>query len=257
MRANEIMTDIIGAKYIEEHRGETVDTLKFGDENVEVTKIATCLTITPDLIRDMKEWGAELVITHEPTFYNHIDEFHPDRLSLLKKKALEEAGFTVYRYHDSMHLRAEDEVNLSFISRLGWEGEFDGDYHITLTEGKTAREIAKEAGEALGIKHPRIVGNPDFKATHINLGTGARGNRHYSAFLNSDTDEVAICGELCEWEDCEPIRDAAQFGWKKAIVILGHAGSEKLAMEDFAKSIDKKYDGASVKYFDCGEIYTY
>lgn len=257
MKAYEIMTDIIGAEFIASRGENTVDCLKIGDANREIKKIATCLTVTPDLIREMKEWGAELVITHEPTFYNHADEFHPDKLSLQKKKALEDAGFTVYRYHDSMHDRAEDEVNLSMIERMGWKGDFDGDMHINLSEGWSARDIARAASEKLGIKHPRIVGNPDFKATRIKLATGARGGWCYKEFLVSETDEIAVSGELCEWEDCEPIRDAAQFGWKKAIVILGHAGSEKFAMETLAKSINGKYDGAEARYFDCGEIYTY
>lgn len=257
MEAFEIMTDIIGADFIAARGDSTVDCLKIGDKDAEISKIATCLTVTPDLIREMKEWGAELVITHEPTFYNHEDVFNPTRLSLQKKAALEEAGFTVYRYHDSMHDREKDEVNLSMIERMGWKGEFDGDLHINLKEGVTAREIAKAASEKLGIVHPRIVGNPDFKATCLKLATGARGGWCYKEFLESETDQIAVSGELCEWEDCEPVRDAAQFGWEKAIVILGHAGSEKFAMETLAENIDGKYDGAAARYFDCGEIYTY
>ena len=251
------MTDIIGAEFMAQNGGRTVDCLKIGDAEREVSKIAACLTITPDLIRDMKEWGADLVITHEPTFYNHEDIFSPTKLSLQKKAAIEDAGFTVYRYHDSMHCRSTDEVNLSFIERMGWTGEFDGDVHITLDRGISARDIAKAASEKLGIKHPRIVGNPDFTATRLKLATGQRGSACYKEFLESETDQIAISGELCEWQDCEGVRDAAQFGWEKAIVILGHAGSERFAMEDLADRINGKYDGAAARYFDCGEIYTY
>ena len=256
MKAKDIMTDIIGKEFLEKRGANTVDTIKIGDENREIKKIATCLTITPNLIREMKEWGAELVITHEPTFYNHVDEFHPDELSIQKKKALEDAGFTVYRYHDSMHDRSGDEVNSSVIEFMGLSGEFDGDQHITLDTPVTAREIAAKASEKLGLKHPRIVGNPDFKGTKLKLGTGQRGSWCYEEFLKSD-DELCISGELCEWADAEPVRDAAQFGWKKAIIILGHAGSEKCGMETLAANINGKYDGAETKYFDCGEIYTY
>ena len=66
-----------------------------------------------------------------------------------------------------------------------------------------------------------------------------------------------IGGELCEWADAEHVRDAAQFGEQKTLLILGHAGSEKSAMEALARSIDGKYDGAEARYFDCGELYTY
>lgn len=256
MKAFEVMTDVVGKKFLEEHP-DTADKIKYGDENKEVRKIATCLTVTPDLIREMKEWGADLVITHEPTFYNHFDVFEADKLSLLKKAALDDAGFAVYRYHDSMHFREEDEVNSSFIERMGWTGKFDGDMSFISDTAYTPREIADMAREKFNIRHPRIVGNPDFKGTNFRLATGMRGTPCYREFTESETEEIAICGELCEWENCEPIRDAGQFGLKKAIVIMGHAGSEKMAMLTLAENIDGKYDGAEARYFDCGEIYTY
>ncbi len=256
MKAYEIMTDIIGAGFIAARGENTVDNLKIGDRDREIKKIATCLTITPDLISEMTDWGAELVITHEPTFYNHVDEFHSTPLSEQKKAALLSAGFTVYRYHDSMHDREDDEVNLSMIEKMGWKGEFDGDQHIVLKEAQTARELAAALSEKLNVKHPRIIGAADLKSTKIKLATGQRGSWCYEQFLSGE-DEICISGELCEWADGEPVRDAAQFGWNKSIVILGHAGSEKFAMETLAEHINGKYDGAEAKYFDCGEIYTY
>ena len=49
MKAREIMNDIIGAEFTAAHT-DTVDTLKFGDGEKEVKKIATCLCATPHII---------------------------------------------------------------------------------------------------------------------------------------------------------------------------------------------------------------
>lgn len=258
MKAREIMEDIIGAEFATVHP-DTVDRLKFGDADREVTKIATCLCATPNIIEDCKKWGAELVIVHEPLYYNHTDDFIETPLTLEKRAALENLGAAVYRWHDSAHFRAADAVSLSFMEYTGLCGDFDGDMRLRLAESDavSARELARLCAEKLSLRHPRIVGNADFRGENILLALGMRGGNCFKAFLEDESLDIAVCGELCEWSDCEPVREASQFGHNKAIIILGHAGSEKFAMETLARSIDGKYDGAEAKYFDCGEIYTY
>ena len=88
MKAREIMNDIIGAEFTAAHP-DTVDTLKFGDGEKEVKKIATCLCATPHIIEECAKWGADLVIVHEPLYYNHTDEFTETPLTLKKRAALE------------------------------------------------------------------------------------------------------------------------------------------------------------------------
>ena len=52
---------------------ETVDNLKCGDPRQEVTGIVTSFMATMDVIEKAVAVGANLIITHEPTFYNHTD----------------------------------------------------------------------------------------------------------------------------------------------------------------------------------------
>ncbi len=255
MKAYEIMEDVIGRDFLA-NTGFTVDTHKAGDKEVEVTRIGVCMTATPDVLRAAKEWGAELLITHEPTFYNHLDSRDDSPLCKMKEKLVEESGLVIYRYHDSTHFRDGDKINEGFIRRMGWKGEFVGDMGFELNEGMSPVVMAKEISEKLGVKHPRIVGARDGVVTKLKLALGARGGDPFYS-LRDDVYEVAICGELCEWSDCEPIRELAQMGYQKSIIILGHVGSERDAMEYIAKDIDGKYDGAEAKYFECGEIYTY
>jgi hypothetical protein len=52
----------------------TVDTFKDGDPATPVTGIAVTMMATFDVLRRASARGANLVITHEPTFYDHLDK---------------------------------------------------------------------------------------------------------------------------------------------------------------------------------------
>ena len=257
MKANELMTLIIGEEFLKNNAG-TCDTCKAGDPEKEVKKVGTCLTATPDVIRAASAWGADLLITHEPTFYNHMDERDASALSNMKFELVSSSGMVIWRYHDSIHFRTTDHISEGFLKKMGWSdlGDFDGNMTFILHKPKTPVDIAREISEKLNIRHPRIVGKTDGQITKIGLFLGHRShNECYQPFVDSDL-QLGISGELCEWYDCEPVRDCAQFGLQKTLIILGHAASERDGMEYLAGEITAKY-GLEAKYFDCGEIYTY
>ena len=53
---------------------ETVDTLKSGHKEMEVKGIVTSAFATIEVIKKTIEIGANFIIAHEPTFYNHLDD---------------------------------------------------------------------------------------------------------------------------------------------------------------------------------------
>src|ERR1700722_4684037 len=50
---------------------ETVDTFKAGNPDAEVKGVAVTMMATLDVLERAATAGQNLVITHEPTFYNH------------------------------------------------------------------------------------------------------------------------------------------------------------------------------------------
>lgn len=256
MKAYEIMNRIVGEEFYASHP-DTVDVLKIGDADCEVWRIALCHMATPDVIRAAAAWGADMLITHEPLFYNHTDEYTPWIMTERKRALLEEAGFPVFRYHDSMHFRDEDEIGAAFIARTGLRGTFDGALGFVADEPVSAADLSRLIERTLDIRHVRIVGDADTPTRGITLALGARGGGAVTEMLTSPDIGIAVYGELCEWADCEPVRDAAQLGMAKALIILGHTASERFGMEWKAESIDGVYDGAEAKYFDCGDIYSF
>src|SRR5678815_5880565 len=55
-------------------RTETVDTFKIGNPDTVVKGIATSFSATLDVCQRAHAAGKNLLIVHEPTFYNHNDE---------------------------------------------------------------------------------------------------------------------------------------------------------------------------------------
>jgi len=53
---------------------ETVDTFKAGNPDTEVKGIAVTMMATLDVLQRAAAAGQNLIITHEPTFYNHQDK---------------------------------------------------------------------------------------------------------------------------------------------------------------------------------------
>jgi hypothetical protein len=50
---------------------DTVDTLKAGSRDTKVTGVVTTMFATVAVIKKTIELGANFIIAHEPTFYNH------------------------------------------------------------------------------------------------------------------------------------------------------------------------------------------
>lgn len=93
---------------IREHVGipwqkETVDTFKAGNPDTPVTGIAVTMMATMDVLERAAANGQNLVITHEPTFYNHLDQpdgmDESDAVWKEKRAFLEKHGMVVWRFH--------------------------------------------------------------------------------------------------------------------------------------------------------------
>src|SRR5690349_4997891 len=79
---------------------KTVDTLKSGSRDNEVTGIVTTMFATIPVIRKAIEEKANFIIAHEPTFYNHTDDtdwLKDDKVYQYKAALLSDNNITVWR----------------------------------------------------------------------------------------------------------------------------------------------------------------
>lgn len=259
MKAYEIMNSIFefSTGYIAPN---TCDCLKIGNPEAEVTKIAVSMFATPDVVREAKERGAELLIVHEPSFYDHFDVKADEKIQNEKRAFIENAGLTLYRYHDHPHYTIPDIIDVGVVKALDLDADIKYlDYQdlvkFTMHTPITAVQLAKLIEEKLGIKHVRICGTRDIPSSKISLMCGTPGGVFEE--LQSDDCEILITGEACEWMLGEYARDAHQLGHNKTLLIIGHIGSERDGMKYTAQLLRNMYPQIETFYIECGEVYTY
>ena len=239
---------------------QTCDTLKCGDPDAEVTKVVVAMFPTVELIKNARDWGAQLLIVHEPIYYNHMDEHSDERIECEKRALLEDSGMTVYRFHDHPHRNARDLISEGEYKFLGLDAEYDYTktfdlVRLRLNTPLTPVELAEIIEEKLGIAYVRICGTRDEKCTNVSSCFGAPGDVMHE-LVRPET-EILLMGETCEWRMGEYARDASQLGYKKALLILGHVGSESAGMIHTADLLKEMLPELDVRFFDCGEVYTY
>jgi len=101
----------------------------------------------------------------------------------------------------------------------------------------------------------RICGTRDIPSTKITLMCGTPGGTFEE--LQNDGCEILLTGEACEWAIAEYARDASQLGFNKTLIIMGHIGSERDGMKYTTELLTKLHPELEVKYFECGEVYSY
>ena len=253
MKANEVLDWLIA--YSGGNLENTVDTIKAGSDRKETKKVAFCFIPTPAVIRAAHAWGADVLVTHEPTYHNHLDEFIENPVTLAKKNLVDRTGMTIYRWHDHAHLAKPDVIADGIIRTAGLEGDYSKPY-IILDRDTDAVELSSLIEEKMGVRHVRIVGNRLSKVKKVFISPGAPSDNSFYRFLTDDSD-LMIVGEGIEWKHAYPIFDAAELGFNKSLLLLGHCGSERDGMMLICDKWNEAHPDVEGKYFECGELYSY
>ncbi|QHT62158.1 transcriptional regulator [Paenibacillus lycopersici] len=240
-----------------EPKANTVDTLKSGNPNAEVSTIAVMFMTTYAGIKQAVEAGADLIITHEPTFYNHMDDpssLAGDPVYERKRALIEESGIAIFRLHDYVHEYKPDGILLGMLKQLEWESYADErDMHVlNVPEGErqTVGSIMNHLKSKLGIDSVLAAGGLDLPVSRFALSPGAPGfGKHVNFIRNYDAD-LLIAGETNEWETNEYVRDAIDMGFAKALLVIGHQKSEESGMLTVTEQLREAFPGIEVTFVD-------
>ncbi|NOU91959.1 transcriptional regulator [Paenibacillus sp. LMG 31456] len=215
----------------------TVDTLKSGNLNAEVRKVAVVFITTYAAIKQAVESGVDLIITHEPTYYNHKDEVEwlaGDPVYERKRMLIEESGISIFRLHDYVHKYKPDGILLGMLKKLEWEAYANPEKMNLITlppDGQhTVRTIVAHLKNKLDIDSMLVAGDPEMPVRCFGLMPGASGGRSHIKYFESRNIDLLIVGESNEWETNEYVRDAMDMGLPKALIITGHQNSEEAGM---------------------------
>ena len=220
-----------------EWQKDTVDTFKAGDPDTAVTGIAVTMMATMDVLQRASAKGLNFVITHEPTFYAHLDtpEGMPesDPVWAEKRAFIKKHGMVVWRFHDHWHMRKPDGIEAGMVHSLGWEKfqKSENQYLFVIPE-TTVKKLAEEVANKLDSPVVRVVGEPEMKVTEVGFSPGAAGFQRETHALERNDVQVLLVGETREWETVEYAADAVSQGRNKALIVIGHVPSEQGGMEE-------------------------
>lgn len=258
-----ILLDCCGGKKLE----ETCDVLASGHMEMEVKGIVTTFMATADVIKEAIALGANLIITHEPTYFtgkDHTDWLTEDAVYVEKKKLIDEHQITIWRFHDHMHMADTDRIYDGLIKELEWDA-FKADTNspwIYELESTTVKELAQYLKNKLGMKTIRVVGNPEMSCSRVGIlvGGGSLGlgrEQMPMELMNEKNLDVMLCGEITEWTLCAYVNDAAMLGLKKAMIVIGHERSEEWGMKHMAEWLAPLVEGVPVSFVDAKEPFHY
>ncbi len=259
----------------------TRDTFKTGDPTQPLTGIVTTFLATGAVIARAAEVGANLIITHEGTFYSDDDAtdwLQDDAVYLAKRRLIDAHGMVIWRFHDYWHRTRPDGIMTGLAQRLGWEldtghlsaraarevsamvagvgwdSAVAGQWSPVATIAPTPLAVlAQQLRQQLGTAVVRVTGPDDLICRRVGLTLGAQSGKLAIATLRRDDVDAILCGEIREWEACEYVRDALFFDRPKGLLVVGHATSEEDGMAYLVSWLRPHLPGVSITHVPAGD----
>jgi dinuclear metal center YbgI/SA1388 family protein len=226
--------------------------LLVGDRSRSISRIMTCLTVTPNVVDEAINDQADLIVTHHPLPFKPLQRITSDSIAGGMLLRLIGAGVAIYSAHTAFD-SAAGGINQMWAELLGLESVEplivdDADAEATplvgsgrlgrLAEPEPLGRLLSRASVAVGATAPRRVGDADQVVTKIALACGSGGS-FLSAARRRGCDAM-ITGEAT-FHTC---LEAESLGI--GLGLLGHYWSERFAMERLADSLLEEFPASTV-----------
>lgn len=231
------------------------DSFKAGSPETAVRGIATTGMSTFDVLRRAAADGKNLVITHEPTFYNDRDAtttLVSDPIYLAKQRFVSAHNLVVWRFHDHAHLLRPDPLIAGSARALGWTQYASPDNpRLFILPATTLADLATAVARRLNDRAIRIVGDPGMQVTRVLLGPG------YGMPVLTSAIDIVVGGEISEaGGNAEYALDAAAAGQPRGMIVLGHMMSEDHGMHEVAEWLRTFLTDVPVAFVPAGEPFS-
>jgi len=236
---------------------QTVDTLKAGDPDMPVRAIAATFMSTFNLLRKAVESGANLIVSHEPTFWSHGDttaEWVNDPVYRAKMDFIDRNRLAIFRFHDHWHQTKPEPMSAATRARLGWErylvdggaSGFEAQYRRPVM---SLSALLDELRDRLPSRCLRVIGRDDIAVSKIAFG----GHNLDSVVLGLETNDVLIVPEVREFDTGSYVRDLVESGTPKALILIAHERGEAYGMDACAHWLRHHIHDVPVRYIPSGE----
>jgi putative NIF3 family GTP cyclohydrolase 1 type 2 len=211
------------------------DTIITGNALDTVTGIATCMFVDMNILKRAVEENCNLIITHEPTFYDANDKIEDfmkeDKVLKEKIDYIRKHKLIIYRFHDNGHRNKPDQIMQGLADELGWKVVNSSPWILEVKKQKLS-VLSQYLKKHFNIEGIRVIGNPDLEINRVGLvpGLAPTLQMHIGVLQRDDVDAILV-GEAREWEDYVYTKDAVELGKKKAAIFIGHLKSEEPGMK--------------------------
>lgn len=230
----------------------TVDAVKGGDGARPIATVAVCWFPSLANLRRAVDLGCDLLITHEPTWWDHHDRpggWRDRGPGLEKTRLLEESGLVVARLHDTWDNWPQLGIRDSFARGLGLEcyvGEDETRWHATYeVPEQSLRDFARYvAGRVapLGESTVQVMGDPDRRVSRPSIGVGCGGPAEDMIALGSDVLIVCFDG-AGYWSQRDRFLEQGV-----GVIALEHGTTEMWGLESLAGYIGDTWPELTVHY---------
>lgn len=211
--------------------------LLLGDRQAPVSKVMTCLTVTPDSAAEAVEAGAELIVTHHPFPFREWKRATTDTIQGRLLWTLTGARVSVYSPHTAFD-SARDGINRRLAQGVGL-GEIQvlvpgppelpeagGGRWGRLATPKSLADFAAQVKRLLHVEQLQIVGAADKPVSRVAVACGSAGE--FLAPARQLGCDCLVTGEV-RFHTCLEA-EAAGVG----LILPGHYATERFAVEDLA-----------------------
>jgi putative NIF3 family GTP cyclohydrolase 1 type 2 len=232
-------------------RSTTVDRVIAGDPNLEADRCLVTWMPSIQALREAIHRGIRLVVTHEPTFWDHYDD-----LTKLAKEGkdklafIQDQGLTIVRCHDSWDRWPKVGIPWAWAAFLGL-----GDKPFSIgcrnymhrydIEPTTLDEFASRvAGRCAALGEPavQVVGDGRQKVSRVGIGTGCASDVYVYREMGCDVSIVSDDGSVY-WRE---IQMASEVG--HPVIRVNHGTSEEPGMVSLTKYINEHIAGLTAEH---------
>jgi len=234
---------------------KTVDRVIAGDPQTEVSGCMVAWMPGLAALRAAAEAGVELLVCHEPTFWDHRDRLPGREPGCADKlRFIEERGLVVIRIHDCWDRWPQVGIPWAWARLLGFDGEpaavdargYQHRYDIAPVAFEQFAERVAARTAAVGEPFVEAAGDPGATVSRIGIGTGCLCD--VPVYLEMGCDCFVVCDDGTRyWQD---IQYAVDLGL--AVICVNHATAEEPGMATLAQYIDEHIDGVAARHLPQG-----
>lgn len=238
----------------------TVDKIILGDPNKEIHRVLVTWISSFHAIRTAVEQHFDMIITHEPTFWNHNneqEEMDKGELGLAKKKYILESGLVILRCHDVWDKMPEIGIPWAWARFLGLgktpkaidRSETQHRYDIGPVTLDVLAGMIAEKTAILGEPFIQVIGNSHQIVSKVGIGTGC--GCDIATFQKMGCDVSIVCDDgSCYWSNISRATDG-----NHPVLRVNHGTSEEPGMVTLTEYVNTHFSEVNAVHIPHGSCF--